>query len=595
MLALRSSLPLSLALVIAGAASAQTATFQMIPDAYSANDLTPDGRYVVGGLNNGRAYIFDTLTQQMTLLPPECNQAVAVSDDATVVLGNIEDPKTGDEVAAIWTAASGVWTSLGYLPTAGSCPSRSSAYELSADGSVAVGLSWVDGCDGRGFRWTQATGMIELEGLANGANRASVVSGNGNLIGGFAQGSFTRTPAIWGAGGDGSLLDPPNGDAVGEVFGLNEAGTILVGNWNGKAVRWTQGGTVHTQIGSGSALPGWTGIAMDIANNWTTVGFDNLGVNRRAWIQVNGTGPIIDLSTYLNAHGAGIGEDTLLEVCQAISNDGSVIVGHTGFVGAWIAHVTGTNTCPADLSPPGGDGMVSGADLAFLLGDWGGSTADLDGDGVTNAADLAILLGGWGDCPAAVGACCTGTDCDPMTAAECAALGGLYLGDNVPCTGSACANNDACANAIDITDLIDQGYILGDNSTATPGWGMGPDPELPADSPSCQWSGSPGAAHSTVWYKFTAPFLGLVTIRLCDSVAAPFSDSILSLYSGSCGNLVEVGCNEDGCGFEPAYPYYSSLTVEGLVPGQTYYLCVANTGGWFGSVPGAFKLTITSP
>jgi hypothetical protein len=48
---------------------------------------------------------------------------------------------------------------------------------------------------------------------------------------------------------------------------------------------------------------------------------------------------------------------------------------------------------PADLN---GDGVVNGADLAILLGGWGGrGLADLNGDGEVNGADLAILLGAW--------------------------------------------------------------------------------------------------------------------------------------------------------------------------------------------------------
>lgn len=49
---------------------------------------------------------------------------------------------------------------------------------------------------------------------------------------------------------------------------------------------------------------------------------------------------------------------------------------------------------PGDLN---GDGHVDGADLATLLGAWGGAsqTADLNGDCIINGADLAVLLGGW--------------------------------------------------------------------------------------------------------------------------------------------------------------------------------------------------------
>jgi hypothetical protein len=53
-------------------------------------------------------------------------------------------------------------------------------------------------------------------------------------------------------------------------------------------------------------------------------------------------------------------------------------------------------SCPADLN---GDNVVDAADLAVLLGSWGGSgVADLNADNVVNAADLAVMLGAWGSC-----------------------------------------------------------------------------------------------------------------------------------------------------------------------------------------------------
>jgi len=52
---------------------------------------------------------------------------------------------------------------------------------------------------------------------------------------------------------------------------------------------------------------------------------------------------------------------------------------------------------PSDLN---GDGLVNGADLALLLGQWGWpGSGDLNGNGVVNGADLAILLGAWGPVP----------------------------------------------------------------------------------------------------------------------------------------------------------------------------------------------------
>lgn len=52
--------------------------------------------------------------------------------------------------------------------------------------------------------------------------------------------------------------------------------------------------------------------------------------------------------------------------------------------------------CAADLN---GDGTRDAADLAALLGAWGGAGGDVNGDGTTDASDIAALLGAWGACP----------------------------------------------------------------------------------------------------------------------------------------------------------------------------------------------------
>ena len=49
---------------------------------------------------------------------------------------------------------------------------------------------------------------------------------------------------------------------------------------------------------------------------------------------------------------------------------------------------------PGDIT---GDGVVDGADLSRLLGDWGTSAfdADIDSNGMVDGQDLAVLLGNW--------------------------------------------------------------------------------------------------------------------------------------------------------------------------------------------------------
>ena len=52
--------------------------------------------------------------------------------------------------------------------------------------------------------------------------------------------------------------------------------------------------------------------------------------------------------------------------------------------------------CRADLN---GDRAVNSADLALMLGGWGGAQFDLDGDGSVGSSDLAAMLSSWGACP----------------------------------------------------------------------------------------------------------------------------------------------------------------------------------------------------
>jgi hypothetical protein len=64
-----------------------------------------------------------------------------------------------------------------------------------------------------------------------------------------------------------------------------------------------------------------------------------------------------------------------------------------GYVIEWEA----CGDCRGDISA---DRAVNGIDLAYVLADWGGSSArsDLDGDGSVNGVDLGIVLNGWGSC-----------------------------------------------------------------------------------------------------------------------------------------------------------------------------------------------------
>ncbi|NNF44231.1 MAG: hypothetical protein HKN62_14540, partial [Phycisphaerales bacterium] len=191
---------------------------------------------------------------------------------------------------------------------------------------------------------------------------------------------------------------------------------------------------------------------------------------------------------------------------------------------------------------------------------------------------------------APMGACCLEDgSCTSVTEADCGAAGGSYQGDGVGCA-VGCPTppppNDLCVDAIDIPC---NSTITVSNVGATPPYGGADDPDIPAGSPTCHWNSTPDETHNTIWYTFVAQDTS-VEIRTCDTTA--INDTILALYAGSCGSLVELECSEDVCG---GSTWHSRICRDGLTPGNTYTILVANPGAWTGSDPGEIVLDVNCP
>ena len=90
---------------------------------------------------------------------------------------------------------------------------------------------------------------------------------------------------------------------------------------------------------------------------------------------------------------------------------------------------------------------------------------------------------------------------------------------------------------------------------------------------------------NTYWFTFVATHIS-AQMHTCNSIG---TDSSMQVYSGACGNLVEVGCAEDNCGDSS---FNSYIYLEGLSIGTTYYIQV---GSYDQSTAGSYTLEVICP
>lgn len=114
--------------------------------------------------------------------------------------------------------------------------------------------------------------------------------------------------------------------------------------------------------------------------------------------------------------------------------------------------------------------------------------------------------------------------------------------------------NNICSQAIPLTIGTDftSGSIVTNNGGAT----------TDGTVPSCN-----GDAVDNIWFSVVVPPSGNVTIETNEVAGSPFDDSVLTVYSGSCGTLTEIACNDDG-----GDGFFSLVTLTGQTPGSTLYV-----------------------
>ncbi|WP_445451983.1 GEVED domain-containing protein [Flavobacterium sp. 25HG05S-40] len=135
--------------------------------------------------------------------------------------------------------------------------------------------------------------------------------------------------------------------------------------------------------------------------------------------------------------------------------------------------------------------------------------------------------------------------------------------------------NDECAGATALTP----GGVFADNAITTTNLAA---TNTDASTPSCQTNFA-----NNVWYSVVVPASGSITIETQANAGSGYTDSVISVFSGTCASLTEVDCNDDTVG---GNNFFSTLNLTGQTPGDTLLISVWRFSLGTG-VDGTFKIS----
>ncbi|MFT7463858.1 MAG: hypothetical protein ACI9EF_002206, partial [Pseudohongiellaceae bacterium] len=334
-----SCLVVSLLLMTTSEAVAQTVSFEIIaPGSAQALTVSANGDYVVG-----TGFLWSKAGGLITNFGAS-GALWGVTDDGSMAAGPFFNGSSIEE-AAVWDSTNGL-SFEGTHAGGNSCGADlSHLFGLSADGSTAAGMSW-QACKTWPIRWTAGVGITLLaKQNADSSARASALSANGLVAGGWDQGfpgggGSSRRASLWTD--DLTQLfvatAPGNANGLGEVTAVNTDGSICCGSTQNNAFRWTAGGGLELL----PAVPGLSG--QYYANGISDDGSVAVGV-RLQFPTAQGViwpagGGALSMEAFLAANGVSVSANDVRN-CTGISDDGTVICGW-GNAGAWVVTINET-------------------------------------------------------------------------------------------------------------------------------------------------------------------------------------------------------------------------------------------------------------
>jgi probable HAF family extracellular repeat protein len=296
-----------------------------------AEAISGDGSVIVGrGFGENRAEAFRwTATDGVTSLGylpggGSVSGALGVSDDGSVVVGYSDDQwRVFGPQAFRWTAESGM-TALG---------TRGGEFGASARAASASGLVVVGYDGGRGFRWNAAEGLQTL----GSGNNATDISADGAVVVGTSYVAGGSRAFRWTAT-DGLVVLRENSYAS----AVSADGAAVVGGDASarQAFRWTASGGWQLL----GRLPGIESSAAEAisADGSLIVGDSNKAAEDGAFLWTSDSG-MLNFREFLIARGLTELADWQLTSVEDISADGRTILGHgtnpSGQRESWIATI----------------------------------------------------------------------------------------------------------------------------------------------------------------------------------------------------------------------------------------------------------------
>ncbi|KIA89373.1 T9SS type A sorting domain-containing protein [Kaistella jeonii] len=301
-----------------------------------------EGVYFPGGVSNNSVvsimqgkdmYKWDTTSGLVNIgtlaVGTSLSGNICITNDGSKIAGSFTNPVNSLNEMSIYDVGSQTWQNLGSIAATGSGTDLSSSWGMSGDGSIIVGLGWINAGKAHAVKWDAANGMVDLGAvLATRSSRANAISNNKEIIVGWQdQADGFRSGVKWVNGIVQYIKDNDN-NLVGEAVGVSDDGKIIAGGNQGLPYVWNET-TGFQKITHPNASPFFKGAATGISGDGkTVVGYFRpngppFGGEGYIWTEATGR---INLNDYVTSLGLST-EGLTFSLPLAISQDGKKIVG----------------------------------------------------------------------------------------------------------------------------------------------------------------------------------------------------------------------------------------------------------------------------